>query len=49
VIGNEGKGIAENNMEYLTHHLTIPSATQTGMESLNAGVATGIVCALLVK
>ena len=49
VIGNEGAGIKKENMNYLSHRLTIPSASQTGMESLNAGVASGIVCALLVK
>ncbi|MCH2082821.1 MAG: RNA methyltransferase [Saprospiraceae bacterium] len=48
VIGNEGSGIKKENMNFLSHRLTIPSISQTGMESLNAGVASGIVCALLI-
>jgi RNA methyltransferase, TrmH family len=44
VIGNEGKGITKEVKKLLTHHLEIPSYGQA--ESLNASVATGIVCAI---
>lgn len=43
VIGNESKGISENIKNKLTHQLEIPAYGQA--ESLNAGVATGIMCA----
>ncbi len=45
VIGNESRGIAQGNLSYLTHQLTIPRHPQGGAESLNAAVATGIICA----
>jgi TrmH family RNA methyltransferase len=43
VIGSEGKGISPANEALLTHRLTIPGGG--GAESLNAGVACGILCA----
>ncbi len=43
VIGNESKGISGALQNQLTHRITIPS--NGGAESLNAGVATGIICA----
>lgn len=42
VIGNESRGISEGLQTCLTHRLTIPR--YGGAESLNAAVATGIVC-----
>ena len=45
VIGNESRGISQSNLPYLTHQLTIPRHPQGGAESLNASVATGIICA----
>ena len=45
VIGNEGKGIRAATQELLTQQITIPS--NGGAESLNAAVATGILCACL--
>lgn len=45
VIGNESRGISANNLPYLTHRLTIPRHPAGGAESLNAAVATGIICA----
>lgn len=45
VIGNESRGISQSNLQYLTHQLTIPRHPHGGAESLNAAVATGIICA----
>lgn len=47
LIGNESKGVSEELIEKATHKVTIPK--QGGAESLNAGVSTGIVCALLTQ
>lgn len=44
LIGNEGKGLSQNIQSLITHKITIPK--MGGAESLNAGVATGILCAL---
>ena len=43
VIGNESKGVSSEVKKMLTHHLEIPSYGKA--ESLNASVATGIICA----
>jgi TrmH family RNA methyltransferase len=44
LIGNEGKGISHPLQQQINHRLTIP---KTGAaESLNAAVATGIICAM---
>ena len=43
VIGNESKGVSSEVKKLLTHHLEIPSYGKA--ESLNASVATGIICA----
>ncbi|MBX2878073.1 MAG: RNA methyltransferase [Saprospiraceae bacterium] len=45
VIGNESRGISVDNLQYLTQQITIPRHPQGGAESLNAAVATGIICA----
>ncbi len=45
VIGSEGKGISAATKEYVSHPITIPAHPDGGAESLNAAVATGIVCA----
>lgn len=42
IIGNEGSGIGEQLMPYISHPITIPK--QGGAESLNAGIATAIIC-----
>ena len=47
VIGSEGKGIRENMMDFITHPVTIPKTG--GAESLNAGVAAGIIIAQLTR
>ncbi len=44
VIGNEGAGIRSSIQPYLSHKLSIPRLGKA--ESLNAAVATGIICAI---
>ena len=46
VIGSEGKGISTAIRPLITHPITIPPHPESGAESLNAAVATGIVCAV---
>ncbi len=46
LIGNESKGISEKLKLFLTKKITIPR--YGGAESLNAAVATGIICAVLL-
>lgn len=43
LIGNEGKGLSDAIQNRITHRITIPKTGQA--ESLNAAVATGILCA----
>jgi len=45
VIGSEGKGISPAVKEFVSHPISIPAHQEGGAESLNAAVATGIVCA----
>jgi len=47
VIGSEGKGIRENILDLITHPVTIPKIG--GAESLNAGIAAGIIVAQLTR
>ena len=47
VIGSEGKGIRENILDQITHPVTIPKIG--GAESLNAGIAAGIILAQLTR
>ena len=47
VIGNEGRGISNDILAKLTHRIFIPKGKNGGAESLNAAVATGIVCSVL--
>lgn len=49
VIGNEGRGISSEHQQLLTHQITIPKGKNGGAESLNAGVATGILCSVFCK
>lgn len=44
LIGNEGKGISRPIQQQINHRLTIPKIGAA--ESLNAAVATGIICAI---
>ena len=46
IIGNEGKGIRKELLPFVTHPVTIPRIG--GAESLNAGVATGIIISHLL-
>lgn len=47
VLGNEGNGISTDILPYLDKKITIPKHPQGGAESLNVGVATGILCAAI--
>jgi len=47
VIGSEGKGIRENILDLITHPVTIPKIGVA--ESLNAGIAAGIIVAQLTR
>ena len=42
LIGNEGTGISNELLKYVSHPITIPK--RGGAESLNASVATAIIC-----
>ena len=46
VIGNEGNGISMESQKLLTKRITIPAAENSVAESLNAAVATGIICSV---
>jgi TrmH family RNA methyltransferase len=46
VVGSEGQGISDEVMQHLNYKISIPSDAENGAESLNAAVATGIVCAI---
>jgi TrmH family RNA methyltransferase len=46
LIGNEGKGISDELNSFLQHKVTIPKIG--GAESLNAGVATGIILSHMI-
>ena len=45
VLGSEGQGISIGNEKYINQRITIPGAINKTAESLNVGVATGILCA----
>jgi TrmH family RNA methyltransferase len=47
LIGNEGKGIREEILPFVTHPVTIPKIG--GAESLNAAIAAGILVSHLIK
>ncbi len=49
VIGNESTGISSESASLLTQKILIPRHPEGGAESLNAAVATGIICAFLQK
>jgi len=48
IIGNESKGIGHEVLALADRQVTIPRGPGSGAESLNAAVATGILCALLL-
>ncbi len=45
VIGNESQGISKSLQKLITHPLYIPSYGNSEAESLNASIATAVVCA----
>lgn len=45
VIGNESHGVSEEILQFAERQISIPTHPKGGAESLNAAVATGIVCA----
>lgn len=45
VIGNESKGISSELLPHIKYKISIPKGSSGGAESLNAAVATGILCA----
>ena len=47
MIGNEGQGVSEQIKEMVNQQVAIAAPQGSGAESLNAGVATGILCAAL--
>ena len=47
VIGNEGNGISPDILKEIRYQISIPRAGKA--ESLNAAVATGIICAALIN
>ena len=47
IIGNEGAGVSIKIKNQATHLIRIPKGKNGGAESLNAAVATGILCAAL--
>lgn len=49
VIGNEGRGIRQENEQWLDEKLRIPSKANSRAESLNAAVASGIACSILCR
>ncbi len=49
IIGNEGKGISADNKSLITKPIAIPKGSESQAESLNAAIATGIVCAFFSK
>jgi RNA methyltransferase, TrmH family len=45
LVGNESKGISNHLKKYITTSLSIPSFNKSkGIDSLNAAIATGIIC-----
>jgi len=46
-IGNESQGLSDKLLQHATHKIAIPR--YGGAESLNAGVATGIICAEIMR
>ena len=43
LIGNESRGISKNLLKYITHKISIPAFSH-GADSLNAAIATAIIC-----
>ena len=43
IMGNEGKGISSEIHQEIDHHITIPGSNNRVADSLNVGMATGIL------
>ncbi|MBN2615674.1 MAG: RNA methyltransferase [Bacteroidales bacterium] len=48
LMGSEAQGISKALYPFIHHRIRIPSAENNGAESLNAAVATALVCAFFV-
>ena len=48
IIGNEGRGISPSIQSQADFQITLPKGPKGGAESLNAAVATGILCSRVV-
>ncbi len=46
-IGNEGSGLSDDALQRADRKISVPPARGAGAESLNAAIATGIICAVL--
>ncbi len=44
IIGNEANGINEKNYKFMTNKIAIPASENSSTESLNAAMATAIIC-----
>jgi len=44
LVGSEAHGISDNLLTLLDERLTIPASSEGGAESLNASIATAIIC-----
>ena len=49
IIGNESNGISKNNVNLITHPITIPASENNKTESLNAAMAAAIICGEFFK
>lgn len=44
LIGSEAHGISDNLLKFIDEKITIPASSDGGAESLNASIATAIIC-----
>lgn len=46
LLGNESKGISDNLLQFVNHHISIPGPGKpaAGIDSLNVGMAAAIIC-----
>ena len=49
IMGNEGKGISAAIHQEIDHHVTIPGSDSRVADSLNVGMASGILCASMLS
>ena len=48
-VGNEGMGLSTELLEMADRRIAVPPNRNSGTESLNAAVATGLICAVLTQ